>query len=121
MGKGSHAIFTLRVQQQTPDGAMKNGKLTFVDLAGSEKVHKTCYEGDSWEPQGFRLGCAQTAAVMNTKEPYRNFDSNVGAYVFELTVFCFRSRLQGCELLECESELCSVLQILVRHADFMIS
>jgi hypothetical protein len=45
----SHAIFTLRVQQQTADGATKNGKLTLVDLAGSEKISKSCPEGDMLE------------------------------------------------------------------------
>lgn len=45
----SHAIFTLRVQQRTPEGLTRNGKLTLVDLAGSEKVNKSGSDGEMLE------------------------------------------------------------------------
>merc|ERR1719440_78641 len=45
----SHAIFTLHVLQQTCQDTVRHGKLTFVDLAGSEKVAKSGSAGEMLE------------------------------------------------------------------------
>jgi hypothetical protein len=45
----SHAIFTLHVLQQTCHDTVRQSKLTFVDLAGSEKVAKSGSSGEMLE------------------------------------------------------------------------
>jgi len=37
----SHCLFSLEIKTTTTDGAVKNGRLYFIDLAGSERVSKT--------------------------------------------------------------------------------
>lgn len=43
----SHSLFTLILQQKSPDGSVKSGKLNLADLAGSEKVGKTGAVGET--------------------------------------------------------------------------
>jgi len=45
----SHSLFMITVQQKSPDGSIKHGKLNLVDLAGSEKVSKTGSTGETLE------------------------------------------------------------------------
>lgn len=45
----SHSLFTLILQQKSPDGSIKTGKLNLADLAGSEKVGKTGAAGETLE------------------------------------------------------------------------
>lgn len=43
----SHALLTLTLRQQGPDGAVRVSKLNVADLAGSEKVGKTGATGET--------------------------------------------------------------------------
>lgn len=45
----SHCIFSLRVEQQHPDGFVQRGELHFADLAGLERVDRTGAQGQSLE------------------------------------------------------------------------
>ncbi|KYQ90484.1 kinesin-1 [Tieghemostelium lacteum] len=45
----SHSILIIQIEQKSPDGSVKRGKLNLVDLAGSEKVSKTGAEGQTLE------------------------------------------------------------------------
>jgi len=45
----SHCIFSLRVEQQHPDGFVQRGELHFADLAGMERVDRTGAHGQSLE------------------------------------------------------------------------
>eukprot|EP01133_Synstelium_polycarpum_P007635 gene7635-8932_t len=45
----SHSLLILTIEQKSPDGSLKKGKLNLVDLAGSEKVGKTGAEGQTLE------------------------------------------------------------------------
>ena len=45
----SHCIFSLRVEQQHPDGFVQRGELHFADLAGLERVDRTGAHGQSLE------------------------------------------------------------------------
>jgi hypothetical protein len=45
----SHALLTINLQQQLPDGSTKVSKLNIADLAGSEKVAKTGSSGETLE------------------------------------------------------------------------
>jgi hypothetical protein len=45
----SHCIFSLRVEQQHPDGFVQRGELHFADLAGAERVDRTGAHGQSLE------------------------------------------------------------------------
>jgi kinesin family member 5 len=45
----SHSLFILALQQRSPDGSMKEGRLNLADLAGSEKVGKTGATGETLE------------------------------------------------------------------------
>ncbi|KAL0483100.1 kinesin heavy chain [Acrasis kona] len=45
----SHSVFIIRVEQKTPMGISKHGKLNLVDLAGSEKIGKTGATGQTLE------------------------------------------------------------------------
>lgn len=45
----SHSLFILTLQQRSPDGSMKEGRLNLADLAGSEKVGKTGATGETLE------------------------------------------------------------------------
>ena len=45
----SHCVFSLRVEQQHPDGYVQRGELHFADLAGLERVDRTGAHGQSLE------------------------------------------------------------------------
>jgi len=45
----SHCVFSLRVEQQHPDGYVQRGELHFADLAGLERVDRTGAQGQSLE------------------------------------------------------------------------
>ena len=45
----SHSLFIITLQQKSPEGSTKEGKLNLADLAGSEKVGKTGATGDTLE------------------------------------------------------------------------
>jgi kinesin family protein 5 len=48
-GNSNFSLFVLSLQQKSPDGSSKQGKLNLVDLAGSEKVGKTGASGETLE------------------------------------------------------------------------
>ncbi|KAH7815929.1 kinesin 1C [Monocercomonoides exilis] len=43
----SHSVFIIMIEQKSPEGTTKTGKLNLVDLAGSEKVKKTGATGQT--------------------------------------------------------------------------
>jgi kinesin family protein 5 len=45
----SHSLFIITLQQKSPEGSTKEGKLNLADLAGSEKVGKTGATGETLE------------------------------------------------------------------------
>jgi len=109
----SHAVFVLDVHQHSTEGVSRHGKLTFVDLAGSEKLSKSGSAGEHLEEaKKINLSLSALGHVIDALAesrphvPYRDSqltrileDSLGGNCLTTLLVACSPSTLHSSETL----------------------